>query len=125
MPDDKPAEAGKYWVVLHDGVGGSTLGWTKGLVVRPDDQWTDVPASQLSPANYKRLVQLGALREATGDEAKAADQAAKDAEKAQEIFSGYSIPPEPEPEGETVSAVVEEPTAPAAAPPPPTRSRSQ
>jgi hypothetical protein len=99
----KPAPAparkiGGNYVVVHDMV--SNFGWVRNHVVLADEE------HPVSDDEVKRLTKLGAIRDATADEVKAAVEAQKAAEEAGEEFTGYSIPePPPETEVQTSARV--------------------
>jgi hypothetical protein len=101
-PEEPAAkQGGANYVVVHDTVGNVNLDWRKNRVVLADD-YNDGdtefhPERQLSEGALKRLVDLGAIRDATSDEVKAANEAKKAADEAQMPFTGYYIP-EPPPE---------------------------
>jgi hypothetical protein len=103
---DAPKKGGDL-VVLHDAVGNVNLGWQKNRVVLSEDYNDgdpDHPERQLSEGALKRLTDLGAVREATGDEVKAAQAAKKQAEEAKVPFTGYFIPDAPPPAAIETSA---------------------
>ena len=81
------------YVVLHDAVGPLHLGWTKGRVVTPDDLHQEGrPVTHLTEREFDRLLRLKAIRPATREEAKAADDARKEVEEGGEEFQGHYVP---------------------------------
>ena len=91
---------GKHFVIMHDIVGPAQLGWTKNRVVLGDeynDGDANHPERQLSDPQLKRLTDLGAIREASSDEVKAATDARKQAPDDGQAYAGFFVP-DPEPD---------------------------
>jgi microcompartment protein CcmK/EutM len=93
---DPHADSKKHWVVAHDAVGPAHLGWTKGQVVAPEALHQEGrPETHLTAQQFKRLRDLGAIREATPDEVKAMRAARKKAEDEGQPLDAFFIGTDP------------------------------